>query len=77
VAQGAISAEKQAPSGAEYLLSGHWVSMRGIGDIMKEISDASNSRLCLPNAGGAFRRALCGNLQPIIPKKRPIFTSVL
>ena len=41
VAQGAILAEQKAPSGSEYLLSGHWVSMREIGAVMQEISGSS------------------------------------
>jgi len=68
--------EKQAPSGAEYLLSGHWVSMRGIGDIMKEISDAS-----IPALSAQCRRRVsarpCGNLQPIIQKDAPFYQCFL
>ena len=75
VAQGAISAEKQAPSGAEYLLSGHWVSMRGIGDIMKEISDASIPGFVCPMPAARFGAPFAETYSRLF-KKRPIFTSV-
>jgi dihydroflavonol-4-reductase len=41
VVQGAMLAEKKAPTGSKYLLSGHWASMCDIADVIKEISDAS------------------------------------
>jgi dihydroflavonol-4-reductase len=75
VAQGAILAEKQAPSGAEYLLSGHWVSMRGIGDIMKEISDASIPGFVCPMPAARFGAPFAETYSRLF-KKRPIFTSV-
>lgn len=40
VVEGAIQAEKIAPTGSEYLLSGHWVSIPEIAIMMKEIIDA-------------------------------------
>ena len=52
VAQGAMLAEKKAPAGSKYLLSGHWVSMPDIADMIKEISDAINHRFRMPDAGG-------------------------
>ncbi len=38
VADGAIKAAKQAPTGSKYLLSGHWVSLRHMADIIAEIT---------------------------------------
>lgn len=40
VVQGAMQATKLAPTGSEYLLSGHWVSIPEIAIIMKEIIKA-------------------------------------
>jgi dihydroflavonol-4-reductase len=75
VAQGAITAEQKAPTGNEYLLSGHWVSMREIGDIMKEISDASIPGFVCPMPVARFG-APFATVYSRIFKKRPIFTSV-
>jgi dihydroflavonol-4-reductase len=75
VAQGAMLAEKKAPSGAEYLLSGHWVSMRGIGDIMKEISDASIPGFVCPMPVARFGAPFAETYSRLF-KKRPIFTGV-
>ena len=75
VVQGAMLAEKQAPAGAEYLLSGHWVSMRGIGDIMKEISDASIPGFVCPMPAARFG-APFAEVYSRLFKKRPIFTGV-
>ncbi len=75
VAQGAILAEQKAPAGAEYLLSGHWVSMQGIGDIMKEISDASIPGFVCPMPV-ARCAAPFATVYSRMFNKRPIFTSV-
>ena len=75
VAQGAMLAEKQAMSGAEYLLSGHWVSMREIGDIMREISDASIPGFVCPMPAARFGAPFAEAYSRLF-KKRPIFTSV-
>jgi dihydroflavonol-4-reductase len=37
VVQGAIQAEKKATNGSKYLLSGHWVSMTDMANMLKEI----------------------------------------
>ena len=75
VAQGAILAEQKAPAGAEYLLSGHWVSMQGIGDIMKEISDASIPGFVCPMPAARFSAPFATAYSRMF-KKPPIFTSV-
>jgi len=75
VAQGAMAAEQKAPTGAEYLLSGHWVSMQGIGDIMKEVSDASIPGFICPMPATRFA-APFATVYSRMFKKRPIFTSV-
>jgi dihydroflavonol-4-reductase len=75
VAQGAIMAEQKAPAGAEYLLSGHWVSMQGIGDIMQEISDASVPGFVCPMPVARFAAPFVTAYSRMF-KKRPIFTGV-
>ena len=75
VAQGAMLAEQKAPAGAEYLLSGHWVSMQGIGDIMKEISDASIPGFVCPMPAARFAAPFATAYSRLFDK-RPIFTSV-
>jgi dihydroflavonol-4-reductase len=75
VAQGAIMAEQKAPAGAEYLLSGHWVSMQGIGDIMQEISDASVPGFVCPMPAARLAAPFATAYSRMF-KKRPIFTGV-
>jgi len=75
VAQGAILAEQKAPSGSEYLLSGHWVSMREIGAVMQEISDSSIPGFVCPMPVARFGAPFVTAYSRIF-KKRPIFTSV-
>jgi len=75
VAQGAILAEQKAPSGSEYLLSGHWVSMREIAAVMQEISDSSIPGFVCPMPVARFGAPFVTAYSRIF-KKRPIFTSV-
>jgi dihydroflavonol-4-reductase len=75
VAQGAILAEQKAPSGSEYLLSGHWASMQGIADMMKDISDASIPGFVCPMPVARFG-APFATIYSRLFKKPPIFTSV-
>jgi len=48
VVAGAMHAEKQAPTGAKYLLSGHWASMCDLAAIVEEISGIPAPRLVCP-----------------------------
>ncbi len=48
VVQGAITAEKKATSGERYILSGHWLSISGITDIISEITGTPPPRLTVP-----------------------------
>ncbi|MFC1901668.1 NAD-dependent epimerase/dehydratase family protein [Chloroflexota bacterium] len=75
VVVGAMRAEERAPTGARYLLSGHWVSMCEIADMVAEITGVSCSRpvfpLWLARLGVPVVTAL-GRLNG----KRPLYTSV-
>jgi dihydroflavonol-4-reductase len=75
VAQGAMSAEKKAPAGSEYLLSGNWVSMQDIAVVMKEISNASITGFVCPMPIADFG-APFATVYSLIFKKRPLFTNV-
>jgi dihydroflavonol-4-reductase len=48
VVQGAIAAEKKATSGERYILSGHWLSVSDIADIISEITGTPSPRLTVP-----------------------------
>lgn len=48
VVEGAMRAEERADSGAKYLLSGHWVSLRDLADLVAEITGVPAPRLVLP-----------------------------
>ncbi|MGP8079054.1 MAG: NAD-dependent epimerase/dehydratase family protein [Dehalococcoidales bacterium] len=75
VVQGAMLAEKKAPAGAEYLLSGNWVSMQDIAVTIREISDASITGFVCPMPVARFS-APFATVYSRLFKKRPLFTSV-
>ncbi|MBN2472523.1 MAG: NAD-dependent epimerase/dehydratase family protein [Anaerolineae bacterium] len=52
VVAGALQAEAQAPAGARYLLSGHYVSLGGIARLVREVTGCPPPRLVLPMALG-------------------------
>lgn len=48
VVDGAIQAEHQGRSGARYILSGHWHSLREVGQVMTEITGRPAPRFIVP-----------------------------
>jgi dihydroflavonol-4-reductase len=48
VVKGAICAEEHAPTGAKYLLSGHWASMCDLAGMVEEISGVPSPKLVCP-----------------------------
>ncbi len=74
VVWGALRAAERAPSGARYLLSGHWVALRDVAAIVEAIVDVPAPRLICP-----LRLAVLG--APLatagarLVGKRPLFTS--
>jgi dihydroflavonol-4-reductase len=74
VVEGAIKAEQVAPSGADYLLSGHWASLREIADITEIITGKSaprfNCPLWLAEAGAPFV-----TVYDRLRHRRPLYTS--
>jgi dihydroflavonol-4-reductase len=74
VTQGALAAEERAPTGARYLLSGHWVSLREVAAMVEEITGTSAGRLIFPiwlaRMGAPFATAFARR-----KGKRPLYTS--
>jgi dihydroflavonol-4-reductase len=48
VVECALQAEKHAPGGAHYLLSGHWVSLREVASLVEDITGTPAPRIVLP-----------------------------
>jgi dihydroflavonol-4-reductase len=75
VVEGAIQAEERAPTGAKYILSGHWVSMCDLATMVAEIAGVPVPRLVCPlwlaRIGAPVATAV-GRLSG----KRPLYTSV-
>ena len=74
VVEGAVRAEEQAPTGAKYLLSGHWASVSDLAAIVEEITGAPAPRLVFPlwlaRIGAPFTAAFAQ-----LTGKRPLYTS--
>jgi dihydroflavonol-4-reductase len=75
VAYGAILAADKAPTGSEYLLSGHWVAMPGIAAAMKEISDAAITGFICPMPVARFGAPFATAYSRVF-KQKPIYSSV-
>ena len=75
VVAGAMSAEAQAPAGASYLLSGHWVSMCDIAGMVAEITGVKNNKFTCPLW---LARVGAPVIQGVsrLSGKRPLYTSV-
>jgi dihydroflavonol-4-reductase len=75
VIEGAIRAEKRAPTGEKYLLSGHWVSMCDIAAMVSDITGVRRPRLTCPlwlaHLGVPFVK-----LMSRMNGKRPLYTDV-
>lgn len=75
VVAGALIAEKQAPCGSCYLLSGHWVSIPDIAAKIADITGASTLKITVPlwvaRLGIPFIKAMSR-----LNGKRPLYTEV-
>jgi dihydroflavonol-4-reductase len=75
VVQGALRAEERAPTGAKYILSGHWVSLRDVATLVAQITG-------VPAPGFICPMWLARIGAPIITAfdrlagRRPLYTSV-
>jgi dihydroflavonol-4-reductase len=74
VVQGAIAAETKGVSGSRYLLSGHWLSLGDIAQMISEITGTRQPRLTFPlwlARLGVPVVAIMGKIQ----EKNPLYTS--
>jgi len=75
VVKGTLRAEERAPTGARYLLSGHWVSVRDMATQVESIVGVRPPRLVLPiwiaRLGAPFMTAFAR-----CTGKRPLYTAV-
>jgi dihydroflavonol-4-reductase len=74
VASGAIFAQKNAPTGAKYLLSGHWVSVKEIASLVAGITGIPAPRLVCPAWLARTGAPLASSFYQLVGK-RPLFTS--
>jgi dihydroflavonol-4-reductase len=75
VVKGAMRAEERAPTGAKYLLSGHWVSLREVATLVEQITNIpAPSFVCpmwLARVGAPFITTF-----DRLAGRRPLYTSV-
>jgi dihydroflavonol-4-reductase len=74
VVEGALRAEERAPTGAKYLLSGHWASVSDLAAVVEEITGTPAPRLVFPlwlaRVGAPFTVAFAR-----LTGKQPLYTS--
>jgi len=74
VVQGAMRAEEKAPSGAKYILSGHWVSVRDMARMTEAITGVKTPRSVCPiwlaRVGAPFI-----TIFDRLARRRPLYTS--
>ena len=75
VVEGAMRAEERAPTGAKYLLSGHWVSVCELAAIVEETTGVPAPRLFFPLWLAHIGAPLATTLARLAGK-RPLYTSV-
>ncbi len=76
VVEGAIRAEQQAPSGARYILSGHWRSLREIAKIASQFSGKPAPPLTVPIwLAEGFQPVMAGLAQ--INHAQPLYTKTM
>lgn len=73
VVQGAVTAEKTAKTGEGYILSGHWVSMPEIGEMVREITGTPPPGITVPLWLAHLGVPVIA-LQSKITGKRPLYT---
>jgi dihydroflavonol-4-reductase len=75
VVQGAMRAEEKAPTGAKYILSGHWLSLRDVAALVETITEVPVPGFVCPmwlaRVGAPFITAF-----DRLAGRRPLYTSV-
>ena len=74
VVEGAMAAEKNAGTGERYLLSGYWLSLRSMADMIKEITGTPPPRITVP-LWLAHLGVPVVALQSKITGRRPLYTN--
>jgi dihydroflavonol-4-reductase len=74
VADGAIKAAEIAPAGSRYLLSGHWLSLKGLAEMVSSISGVKPPSFTCP-IGIARACAPLVTFSAHLAGKRPIYTT--
>lgn len=76
VVAGAIRAEQQAPSGARYILSGHWRSLRALAEVVSQASGKPVPPLTVPVwLAEWFQPVMAGLAQ--INHSQPLYTKTM
>ena len=75
VVQAALRAERSAPSGTSYLLSGNWHSVRQVAELVGELTGTHSPRLSVP-IGVAYQAAPFMAWLARFNGSRPIYTRV-
>ena len=75
VVEGAMRAEERAPTGAKYLLSGHWVSLRDLANMVEKITGMPAPGFVCPMTLARFAAPFVGAFDRLAGK-RPLYTSV-
>lgn len=75
VITGALQAEKRAPTGAKYILAGHWVSLPEVARLVEEISGVPAPGFVCPMWLASTGAPLISTLDRLA-RRRPLYTSV-
>ena len=74
VIQGAMRAEERAPTGAKYILSGHWVSLRDLAALVAKMTDAPTPGFVCPMWLARISAPITTALDRL-RRRRPLYTS--
>jgi len=75
VVTGAIRAEERAPTGAQYIMSGHWVSIRDLAALVEEVTGTRAPRLVCPAWLARISIPIADSFRSQ-DGKRPLYTSM-
>jgi dihydroflavonol-4-reductase len=74
VVEGAIQAERLAPSGGRYILSGHWHSLQHVARFVSEITDKPAPRFSVPIWLAQLAQPVMAKLAQINGGAQPLYT---
>jgi dihydroflavonol-4-reductase len=73
VVKAALRAQETAPTGAKYLLSGHWAAVREVAGLVAELTGAPTPRIVVPTWLARTGAPLLNSLNQLTGK-RPLYT---